>query len=155
MDPVTPGKPRGVLFYVGAVGLLAIMFIESLAVLGRHIGVPLLGSIEMVQAAIVPASCAAMVIASLVGAHATVHLLTDRLAARPRAWLARASALFSCLLFSALTAGSVWMTHEYWNTFEQSDVLEIPFRPLRTLVAASMLAVAVVFLVKALRGERR
>lgn len=154
MDPVTPGKPRGILFYVGAAGLLAIMLIESISVLGRHLQWPLLGSIEMVQAAIVPAACAAMVIASLVGAHATVHLLTDRLAPRPRAWLSRASALLAFSFFAALAAGSAWVTLEYWDTFEQSDVLEIPFRPLRLFVTASMATVALVFLVKAWRGTR-
>ena len=149
------GKPRGVLFYVGAAGLLAIMFIESISVFGRHLGVPLLGSIEMVQAAIVPAACAAMVIASLVGAHATVHLLTDRLSARPREWLTRASALLASFFFAALAAGSAWLTREFWDSFEQTDVLEIPFRPLRALVMVSMAAVAAVFLVKAWRGGRR
>ena len=107
MDPVKPARPRGLLFYVGAAGLLAIMSIESVAVLGRHLGIPLLGSIEMVQAAIVPAACAAMVIASLLGGHATVHLLTERLAKRPRAWLFRLSALLACVFFAALVTALV------------------------------------------------
>ena len=38
-------------FVAGATGLLATMAIETVAVLGRHVGLPVLGSIELVQAA--------------------------------------------------------------------------------------------------------
>ena len=54
MDPVKPVKPRGVLFYVGSAGLLSVMAIEAVAVAGRHLRTPLLGALEMAQAAIVP-----------------------------------------------------------------------------------------------------
>ena len=37
------------LFYVGAGALLLIMTVETLAVIGRHIGWPLLGAIEIIQ----------------------------------------------------------------------------------------------------------
>ena len=81
MDPVSPPQPpaRGLLFYAGSAGLLTVMLIESAAVIGRHIGVPLLGALEIVQAGIVPAACAAMLIAALRGAHAAVHMVTERL----------------------------------------------------------------------------
>ena len=64
MDEVssTERRKRGLLFYVGAAGLLAMMLVEGVAVIGRHIGVPVTGALEIVQAAIVPAACAAMLI---------------------------------------------------------------------------------------------
>jgi len=155
MDPVKSVKPRGVLFYVGAAGLLSVMAIEAVAVAGRHLRTPLLGALEMAQAAIVPAACASMVIASLAGAHATVHLLTERLPQHVRAGMARASALLAALFFTALAVSAGWLTAEFWNSFEQTDVLRIPFRPLRVLVTLCAGTLAIIFFVRALRGERK
>ena len=53
MDTVNTqdGTRRGPLFYVGSAGLLGMMVVEATAVIGRHIGVPVMGAIELVQAA--------------------------------------------------------------------------------------------------------
>lgn len=40
-------------FVIGAVGMLGAMLIDAQAVLGRHIGVALLGSIELSEACII------------------------------------------------------------------------------------------------------
>jgi TRAP-type C4-dicarboxylate transport system permease small subunit len=151
MDPMKPGPTRGVLFYVGASGLLAIMVIEAIAVLGRALRLPLLGALEMAQAAIVPAACAAMVIASLAGSHAVVHLVTERLPERQRAVLSRIAALLASLFFTGLCIGATWLTIEFWNSYEETDVLHIPFRPLRILVTLSSAALALIFLHRAVR----
>ena len=146
MDEMNSGAPRrrGVLFYAGATGLLAMMLIETAAVIGRHIGVPVTGALEIAQASIVPAACAAMLIATLRGAHAAVHMLTDRMPQSIQQGVLRAGALLSASCFAALAAGSAWLAVEYWNSFEETEVLHIPFRPLRALVtlAAAWLALA-------------
>ncbi len=154
MDPVKSESRGGVLFYIGAAGLLLVMVIEVIAVAGRHLRMPLLGALEMAQASILPAACAAMVIASLAGTHAVVHLLTERLAPARREWLARISALIAALYFIGLCIGAVWLMSDYWNSFEQTDVLHIPFRPLRILVAVSAAALAMIFLHQALRRRK-
>jgi len=151
MDPVKTPAPRGVLFYVGAAGLLAVMLIEVVAVIGRHTRLPLLGALEMAQAAIVPAACSAMIIAALAGSHAAVHLVTERLSPQWREWAARASSLLASVFFAGLCAGACWLTAEFWNSFEETDVLHIPFRPLRILVALAAGALALIFLHRALR----
>jgi hypothetical protein len=53
MDPVNAPQAAHarLLFYAGSAGLLTVMLVESAAVIGRHIGVPLLGALEIVQAA--------------------------------------------------------------------------------------------------------
>jgi TRAP-type transport system small permease protein len=156
MDPMKPGPTRGILFYVGASGLLAIMLIEAVGVLGRALRLPLLGALEMAQASIVPAACAAMVIASLAGSHAVVHLVTERLPERQRAILARVAASLAALFFAGLSFGAAWLTAEFWDSFEESDVLHIPFRPLRVLVTVSAIALTCIFLHRAVRpGSRR
>ena len=147
MDPVNGAgqRPRGLLFYAGSAGLLCVMFVEAAAVIGRHVGVPVMGALEIVQAAIVPAACAGMLIATLRHAHAAVHMLTERLPARTRQWIGRVGAVLAALLFAALCGGGAWLASEYWNSYEQSEVLHIPFRPLRALVAVTSAALAVAF----------
>lgn len=151
MDPVKPEARGGLLFYIGAAGLLLVMAIEAIAVIGRHVRIPLLGALEMVQAAILPAACASMVIASLAGTHAVVHLLTERMPARPREWLERISSLIAALYFAGLFVGATWLTIDYWNSFEETDVLHIPFRPLRVLVTVSAAALCLIFLHRCVR----
>jgi TRAP-type C4-dicarboxylate transport system permease small subunit len=156
MDPVSPPVRRGVLFYIGAIGLLAVMMIEVIAVFGRHLRIPLLGALEMAQASIVPAACAAMVIASLLGTHAVVSIVTERLPEQWRHRMARVSASLSGLFFIGISVGSAWLTLEFWTSFEETDVLHIPFRPLRVLVTLCSIALALIFLHRAVRpGERR
>jgi TRAP-type C4-dicarboxylate transport system permease small subunit len=152
MDPLNPEgtRQRGALFYVGAVGLLTMMLIEGVAVIGRHVGAPLMGALEIVQVAIVPAACASMLIATLNGAHAAVHMLTERMPAAAQRWAVRFGSVLAGLCFAALCAGSAWLCVENWNSFEQTEVLHLPFRPLRVLVTLAAAALALVFFRRAL-----
>jgi TRAP-type C4-dicarboxylate transport system permease small subunit len=156
MDELTPTRTRGpgALFYVGTSGLLAAMLVETAAVIGRHAGMPVTGALEIVQAAIVPAACASMLIATLRGAHAAVHMLTDRMPATARRRVLRLGALLAGACFTALCAGSAWLAIEYWNSFEQTEVLHIPFRPLRVLVTLAAAALALAFFRRGLRREQ-
>ena len=145
---------HGPLFYVGATGLLIVMTVETIAVIGRRIGWPLLGAIEIIQAAILMAACAATVSATLNRAHATVHLLVDRLPTKPKDWLLRFAALLSALFFAGLAVAATWLAMEFWQAHEESELLHISFRPLRAITALAAAAIAVIFLYRALRVPR-
>lgn len=154
MASLTPMR-RGLLYYVGSAGLLCVMLVETIAVIGRRIGVPVTGALEIVQVAIVPAACAAMLIATLRGAHAAVHMLTEKLPEATRRRIERGTALLAALFFAAMCAGAAWLAAEYWNSYEQSEVLHIPFRPLRLLVSLTAGALAVAFLYRAFRPGKK
>jgi|SRR5580704_490627 TRAP-type C4-dicarboxylate transport system permease small subunit len=141
------------LFYVGAAGLLFAIGADAVAVLGRHVGIPLLGSIELMQAAILLASSAAIVLATVAKKHAVVHLLIDRLSPRRRSIMERVHALLGAVFFAALTVGSVWIAFDLRNGHEQSELLRIPFAPLRIVSIVAVLAVTVIYLVRAF-GKR-
>jgi TRAP-type C4-dicarboxylate transport system permease small subunit len=141
------------LFHVGAAGLLTVMGVEAVAVIGRHTGLPLLGALEVAQGAIVPAACASMIIAALHGSHASVSLVSDRLPPVWRDRMSRTGFVVSSLFMLALFAGSCWLAHDFWNSFEQSEVLHIPFRPLRVLAAVSGGVLALIFLRGAVRAR--
>jgi TRAP-type transport system small permease protein len=143
---------RGVqswVFYVGAAGLLFAIGADAVAVLGRHLGIPLLGSIELMQAAILLASSAAIVLATVAKKHAVVHLLIDRLSPRRRSVMERVHAFLSAVFFAALTVGSVWIAFDLRNGHEQSELLRIPFAPLRIVSIVAVLAVTAIYLVQA------
>lgn len=139
------GTTRGPLFYIGAAGLLLAMGVETIAVLGRHAGIPFLGALEIIQTAILLTATAAMVSATLSRSHASVTLLIDRVGPTTRWVLDKISALLSALFFTGLAAGSLWLTIETWNEFEQSELLQIPFRPLRAISFAAVMAIALLF----------
>ena len=141
------------LFYLGGLALLFAMAVDTLAVLGRHIGIPLPGSIELVQAAILVASLAAMLSATLADKHARVRLVMNRLKNGPLATMKRVQAVFSVLFFCALAAGSIWIFLDLWGGHEESEVLHIPFAPLRIVCIVSVLGVAFEFLRRLREGN--
>jgi TRAP-type C4-dicarboxylate transport system permease small subunit len=134
------------LFYLGAAALLFAMGVDTIAVLGRHLGLPLWGSIEMVQAAILVASSSAILSATLARKHVRVRILMDRLKGRSGIWLQRIQDVFSALFFCLLTAGSVWIFLDLRNGYEESEILHIPYAPLRIICIISMLVVMLSFL---------
>jgi TRAP-type C4-dicarboxylate transport system permease small subunit len=152
-DAESAGGVQRWLFYVGAAGLLFAIGADALAVLGRHLGIPLLGSIELMQAAILLAASAAIVLATVAKKHAVVHLLIDRLSPHRRGVVERVHALLSAVFFAALSVGSVWIAFDLRNGHEQSELLRIPFAPLRIVSIIAVLAVTAIYLVQAF-GKR-
>jgi len=129
-------------YALGGAGLLAATATDAIAVAGRHTGLHLLGSIELVQSAVVLLATSGMLIATLVGGHASVHIVTERLSRPAAARLARIAAFASGLTFLALAAGSIWLAYDLWNGFEQTELLHIPLRWLRTLWIVFALVIA-------------
>jgi TRAP-type transport system small permease protein len=115
------------------------MVIDTAAMLGRQIHWPLLGAIEVVQAAVLFGSAGALVLASLEHSHARVHLLLDRLSPRWQGALLRLHQLFALLLFAGLLAGSAWLALDLWHGHEESELVRVPYRPLRTTLVLALL----------------
>jgi TRAP-type C4-dicarboxylate transport system permease small subunit len=156
IDPKSPVRgPEAWLFYLGAAALLFAMAADAIAVLGRHIGMPLLGSIELVQAAMLVASSAAIVSATMAEKHAVVHLLIDRLSPTARATMYRIHSALCAIFFIALAIGSIWVAFDMRGSYEQSELLQIPYAPLRIISIASVLAVVFVYLWRAGKGRSR
>jgi TRAP-type C4-dicarboxylate transport system permease small subunit len=151
MHDQEPPRRRSLIFIIGAAALLLAMAVDVLAVIGRHVGISLLGSIELVQAAMLLASSAALVAATLHRQHASVHLLIDRISARWRARVTIFNGMLSIIFFLALAAGSIWIAHDLWHAHEGSDLLGIPYAPLRIASIIALISVAALFA----RGLRR
>jgi TRAP-type transport system small permease protein len=142
------------LVIVGGTALLLAVATDALAVIGRHVGHPLLGSIEIVQATVLVASSAALVIATLARRHAVVHLLVDRLQPGTKIWVERIGQICGVLLFLLFLGGSAWIAIDMWGGHEESELLHVPFAPLRLISLAALLACALLFAWQAI-GSRR
>jgi TRAP-type C4-dicarboxylate transport system permease small subunit len=145
------GPARKLLIVVAGGALLGAMAIDTLAMLGRQIEVPLLGAIEIVQALVLVAASGALIVAALDGAHARVHLLLARLPERWRATFERAHTLASAVVYAALLAGSLWIAADLWNGAEESELLRIPYRPLRVIVVVALGVLAAHAMVRLVR----
>ena len=153
-EPVQPGPLVRAAYVLGSVGLLSATATDALAVAGRHLGFRLLGSIEIVQSAVVLIATSAMIVATIVGAHASVHIFTERMSPVVAGRLARVAASLGALAFALLAIGSAWVASDLWNGFEQTELLGIGLRWLRALWIAAALLVCLLFLRRALRpGE--
>jgi TRAP-type transport system small permease protein len=141
----------GASFLLGSAGLLIALAADAIAVAGRHLGVPFLGSIETVQAAVIVAASAAMVAATLGRAHATVHILTGRLSAEGRRRIQVFTDAASALFFAVLAAGSIWIVADLWDGAEATELLGLPLKPLRLFWCACALLMAGLFALFAFR----
>ena len=133
------------LVVVGGVPLLAAMFAEFLAVVARNTGWNIVGSIEFVQAMVLLSSCGALVLATLSRSHAKVTVISRRIRGRSGSLLAIATALGACAFFLALAVGSAWIALDMWGANEQSELLGIPYFPLRCVAALTTFTVAVIY----------
>jgi TRAP-type C4-dicarboxylate transport system permease small subunit len=146
---------RSVLIWFAGGALLMAMFVDSVAMIGRQIALPLIGSIELVQAAVLLAGSGALIVATLDAAHARVNLLLDRLPERPRRLIDRVHALAAALLFAAFLTGSTWIAVDLWNGYEESELLRIPYRPLRVAVALTLVVLLLLSLRRAWKPASR
>lgn len=141
-----------VLFSGGA--LLGVMGTDFIAVIGRHVGLPLLGSIEIVQALVLIAAAGAMLATTIAGTHAVVHLLAERVSPATRDLLARFNDALSALFFLALTGASIWLAWDMIGGHEESELLRIPYAPLRIVLILACFAIACIFAGRVLRARR-
>jgi TRAP-type C4-dicarboxylate transport system permease small subunit len=138
--------------WVGGGALLAATVTDTLAVIGRLIDIPVLGSIEIVQAAVLVAGSIALVAATARDRHARVRLIVDRLGAGSRQVADRMSLLFTALFFVGLLAGSGWLAVDLWSGHEVSELVHVPWRWLR-LFANLSLVTAILILIRHARGK--
>ena len=143
---------RGLALAAGSIALLAAMAADFISVVGRHLGFTLLGSVEFVQLCVVVAISSALIVATLRGAHASVHILTERLRPATARLLARGSDLLGAILFALLAAGSLWMLWDTWPLDERTDILALPLAPARILWTTALAATCVLFLIRALKA---
>jgi TRAP-type C4-dicarboxylate transport system permease small subunit len=152
---VNAPRPRALLIWLAGGALLLAMVVDTLAMVGRQLHLPLIGSIEIVQAAVLFASAGGLIIAAFDQTHARVQLVLDRL---PRSWRGRAErlhALAAALVYTALLVGSVWIAADLWRGHEESELLRIPYRPLRVAVVLALAVLAAQALRRAFRREPR
>lgn len=144
---------RAGLIWLGGIGLLAATGIDTLAVIGRHVGWPVEGAIELVQVAVLVAGALAILCATLDGSHARVHLVVDRLGEGPRDRAKRLTLAVLALFLAALLAGSGWIAFDLWSAHEESELVGVPWRWLRLFANLALLAGVIVALRHAVKGK--
>ena len=145
--------PLRLIIWTGGLALLAATAIDTFAVIGRHVGLPVPGSIEMMQAVVLVSGVIAMLVATIENAHARVKLVVDRLSPARRAVADRLSNLLTLLFFAALLAGSSWIAWDLRDAYEQSELLGIPWLALRVIAGLVLLATCGVLALRVIRGS--
>lgn len=143
--PLPASRAQRIVFWIGSVGLLSAAAIDGIAVLGRHIGFTFLGSIELVQVAVVLIASSAMIGATIVGAHAAVHIVTERLSPGGARTAQRIADALSALTFLLFAIGSAWVASDLWNGHERTELLLLPLRWFRLLWIVATLIITVLF----------
>lgn len=137
---------------VGGFALVGAMAVDFIAVIGRQVGVPLIGSIELVQVLVGVSGAMALLVATLRNSHAVVRLLLANIPAHRAAQLQHVNNLAAALFFLALAAGSTWIMQELWSGHEETELLRLPLAPLRMLIVAALLVTSGLFFRKLAQG---
>lgn len=139
-------KTERIFLVIGSLGLALAVLTDTIAVIGRHLNIALLGSIEIVQACIVLLSSGAIVAATKYGNHARVRILTDRLKPAHAMRLNYFTAFISTIFSLFMAVGCAWIIWEVWTEHERSEILHIPLVWLRLLLLLALLSVSAYFL---------
>lgn len=145
---------RAIALGTGSAALLLAMATDALAVAGRHLGVSLLGAIEIVEACVVVAATSAIVIATIDGTHARVRILLEQVGDGVAHALERAASLASALIMLVLIAGSIWLAADLWNGHEVTEVLGLPLRWFRLFWIVGAAVAAALFAARAWERPR-
>lgn len=145
---------RKALTLLGGTALLGATAADTVAVIGRHVGLPLRGSIELVQLFVLIAGSLALLAATAEQAHARVHLLVDRMGDAGKATMARLSGLLGAVFFAGLFGGSVWLMADLWSGHEESELLGISWGWMRLFANLALLATTAVLVGQAV-GRRK
>ncbi len=141
-------------FALGGAALLSAIAIDFVSVVGRWLGFSIVGALELVQYCIAGVVSTAIVAATLTGAHAAVHVLTELAGKGLRRALAHLSDALTALFFLVLLAGDGWIAFELWARDERTDLLGLPMAPARILWCAGLALAFVVTLALAVRPRR-
>lgn len=139
---------------IGGLALCLAVAVDFASVVLRHVGVRFYGSIEIIQFCVLAAISSALILASIEGAHASVHLLVTRVGPRMRGVLGRLSDGLTALAFILLLTGGAWVAADLWPQDERSDLLRLPFAPARLLWAVALVACIGVVIHRFVIGER-
>jgi len=151
---VIPRWPARLTFVLGAVALLTAMVTDTVAVAGRHLGAPLLGSIEIVQTAMSIAGSSSIVGATLMGFHASIHVLTDRVSPSARLLLLVMANLLAAIFFAILSFGCAWIAWDLHDGQELTELLSLPLLPFRIFVSCAFAVTGAAFAWRACRSAR-
>ena len=139
---------------LGGAALLAATGIDTLAVVGRNLGWPMIGSIELIQGAVLVSGVIGIILASAHDDHARVRILTDKVR-RGGALVDVLGSIAMVLLFGAMLAGSIWLAADLWHGHERSELLGVPWKLLRLVVNIGLALCIVVVLAGLVRRLRR
>ncbi len=143
-----------IVIWIGGLALLAATLVDTVAVIGRNVGLPFTGSIEVMQALVLVSGGLGIVIATLEQSHARVRLVVDRLPPRARELADRLSNLMTMAFLVLLLVGSGWLALDLWYGHEQSEWLGIPWAAMRMVANGCLLAAAAIVGWRVIRGER-
>ncbi|MGH1470322.1 MAG: TRAP transporter small permease [Cellvibrionaceae bacterium] len=121
---------------LGAIALVGMIILITISVIGRHLNIPVPGSVEIVEILIVIVASTGILFATIQRSHASAKLFVEHLPARIAHFIERIGLLVGLLIMLTITAGSIWLLIDVWNLHETSHLLEIPIVPFRIFFTA-------------------
>lgn len=153
-SPPPHSRAYRIVVVIGGGALLAAMATDALSVVGRYLGLPFLGAIEIVEVVVAVAAMGALIVASLNNTHATVRILTGKLKGAPLDILTRVTSVLTVMVFATLSAGSAWLAFDMIGAHEETELLRIPIVPLRALVVVTCAFLAALYAMRAIKGGK-
>ncbi len=140
---------------IGILGIGLVTLTDTAAVIGRHLNMSLIGSIEVVQLGIVLLASAAIAIATKESKHARIQIVLNRINHSHRRNLDILSNIATFLFLILLFSANTWILLETWLTHERSEILHLPYHWIRSLFSATLLITITLLLKNILRYSKK
>lgn len=136
--------------WLAGIFLAGIMVAIVLDVILRLVKIPIIGSYELTEVAIIVAVAFALPYTALKGGHVAVDLLVSRFKPRARQLSVAITILFSTVIWALVVWASVEVLQAKWLN-EASYTLKIPYLPFRFIWVIGLTLFCIVYLFEAIK----
>lgn len=132
---------------LGIVALAAMIVLITVSVIGRHIKIPVPGSVEIVEMLIVIVASTGILFSTVHKSHAAAKLFVERLPKNIANVFERIGYFIGAFLMVIITLGSLGLLFDVWSLHEETHLLKIPIVPFRLFFIACTAMTAIVLIV--------
>lgn len=150
------GKITAVMMWVGAFFLLIIMVMTSSNIIYRLFwGKVILGSYELTEMMIVITAGFSMAYALITKTNVAVRVIISRLSGKPLETVNSFIAIFGVAIWGIIATSSVWVIWKKNFNEGQTELLDIPYLPLKWIWISALILIILIFVSDLLKSVIR
>jgi len=143
-----------VIRFLGACALLGTMLLIAISVLGRHLNIPVPGSVEIVEMLILVVAATGILFATTEKSHASAKIFIDRLSPKAKQITEKFGIVLGICICAVICLSNCWLLIDVWHAHEASHLLGLPIVPFRLFFIFTMATTTIVLFWQLLKKNK-